>query len=94
MNWITTKSSEKMKKFEVGRNYSMRSACDHDCIWTYQVISRTDSTVVLQQVRNGQPCGDKARFRINKQLSGYYNAEAVRPLGIYSMCPTLTAENN
>ena len=83
-----------IKQFVVGKKYSMRSACDHDCIWTYQVISRTDSTVVLQQVRNGKPYGDQARFRINKQLSGYYNAEAVRPLGSYSMCPTLVAETH
>lgn len=83
-----------IKKFKVGKKYSMRSACNQDCIWTYHVISRTDSTVVLQQVRNGKPCGDQARFRINRKLSGYYKAEAVRPLGTYSMCPTLTADNN
>lgn len=85
---------KEIKKFKVGKKYSMRSACDHDCIWTYQVISRTESTVVLQQVRNGKPCGEQAHFRINRQLSGYHKAEAVRPLGTYSMCPTLTADNN
>ena len=78
---------KEIKKFKVGKKYSMRSACD-------QVISRTDSTVVLQQVRNGKPCGEQARFRINRQLSDYHKAEAVRPLGTYSMCPTLTADNN
>jgi hypothetical protein len=87
-------AEKEIKKFKVGKKYSMRSACDYDCIWTYQVISRTDSTVVLQKVRNGKPCGEQARFRINRKLSGYYNAEAVRPLGTYSMCPTLTADNN
>jgi hypothetical protein len=31
-------------------------------------------------------------LRISKQISDIYGAEAVRPLGSYSMCPTLTAE--
>lgn len=85
---------KEIKKFKVGKKYSMRSICDYECVWTYKVIARTDSTVVLQQVRNGKPYGEQARFRINRQLSGYYKAEAVRPLGTYSMCPTLTADNN
>ena len=85
---------KEIKKFKVGKKYSMRSICDYECVWTYKVIARTDSTVVLQQVRNGKPSGEQARFRINRQLSGYHKAEAVRPLGTYSMCPTLTADNN
>lgn len=85
---------KEIKKFKVGKKYSMRSICDCECVWTYKVITRTDSTVVLQQVRNGKPCGEQARFRINRQLSDYHKAEAVRPLGTYSMCPTLTADNN
>ena len=85
---------KEIKKFKVGKKYSMRSICDYECVWTYKVIARTDSTVVLQQVRNGKPYGEQARFRINRQLSGYHKAEAVRPLGTYSMCPTLTADNN
>lgn len=83
-----------MKRFEVGKRYQMRSACDHDCIWMYTVVSRTDGSVVLQQLRMGKPYGDTARFRINPRLSEIHGAEAVRPLGTYSMCPTLTADNS
>lgn len=81
-----------IKKFEVGKKYSMRSACDYDCVWTYKVVSRTESTVVLQQVRNGKPSGDKARFRIKKQLSELRQAESVLPLGTFSMSPILSAK--
>ena len=83
---------EQVKKFKVGKKYSMRSACDHDCIWTYQVISRTESTVVLQQVRNGKPFGEQARMRIKKNLTEICGAEVVMPLGTYSMAPMLKAE--
>lgn len=82
-----------MKQFEVGKKYSMRSACNHECVWTYKVVDRTASTVVLQQVMNGQPRGDKARFRIKKGLSEYCGAESVQPMGTYSMAPILSADN-
>ena len=84
---------EQTKKFEVGKIYSMRSACDHDCVWSYIVISRTESTVVLQQVRNGEPFGDQARFRINKKLTAMRGAESCMPTGTYSMAPILSADN-
>lgn len=82
-----------IKKFKVGKKYLMRSACNQDCVWTYKVISRTEETVVLQQLnKDGKPTGDKARFRINKKLTEYLGAESVKPLGTYSMAPTLKAE--
>ena len=36
-------------------------------------------------------CGVKT-LRINKKLSGYIGAEAVKPWGAYSMAPTLSAD--
>ena len=83
----------KMKQFEVGKKYSMRSACNHDCVWMYIVVDRTASTVVLQQVMNGKARGDKARFRIKKKYSEYCGAECVQPMGTYSMAPVLSADN-
>ena len=74
-----------MKKFEIGKTYTMRSACDHECIWSYTVTERTAQTVTLTD-------GKKTKtFRIVKQLSEYRGAETVRPLGQYSMCPLLSA---
>lgn len=81
------------KRFEQGKCYMMRSVCDHDCIWVYKVISRTEATVVLQQVRNGKAYGDMARFRINKERSEMVKAEVVMPTGTYSMAPVLSADN-
>lgn len=74
-----------MKKFEVGRSYSMKSICDHDCIWTYTVTSRTAQTITITDGKKVQKC------RIDKKISEYRNIETVYPLGKYSMCPSLTA---
>lgn len=82
-----------IKQFEVGKVYGMNSPCDQDCWWFYKVVGRSKSTVTLCQVgKDKKPYGIKVHFRINKMLTGFYNAEAVRPLGSYSLCPTLTAE--
>ena len=65
-----------MKKFEIGKQYSMRSICDHECVWTYEVVDRTDKTF---------------KCRINKVATEIHNAETVKPLGTYSMAPSLIA---
>ena len=83
-----------MKKFEVGKRYAMRSICDHDCVWMYEVVSRTAGTVVLRQVkRDGTLYDDEARFRISKKLTDMRKAETVKPTGSYSMAPMLGADN-
>ena len=74
-----------MKKFEVGKTYSMTSICDHNCIWTYTVTARTAQTITITDGKKSQKC------RINKKSSEYRNAETVYPLGQYSMCPSLEA---
>lgn len=54
-----------MLKFEVGNIYACRSACKHDCIWYFRVVSRTKSTIAILK-------GDEKKSivkRINKQLS-------------------------
>lgn len=81
-----------MTQFEINKVYSMRSACDYDCIWSYKVIKRTACTVTLQQLhRDGKPYGKTINCRISKGDSAFYNAEAVSPLGKYSMSPILVA---
>ena len=74
-----------MKKFEIGKTYSMRSIGDHECIWSYTVTERTASTITITDGEKTKTC------RIVKQLSEYRGAETVRPLGNYSMCPLLSA---
>lgn len=75
-----------MTKFEEGKRYEMRSACDHECVWSYTVKARTEATITLVD-----DFGKVVKCRINKQTSGYFNREAVRPLGSYSMAPILLA---
>ena len=74
-----------MKKFEVGKQYSMSSICDHNCIWTYTVTARTAQTITITDGTEVKKC------RINKKISEYSNTETVYPLGRYSMAPSLTA---
>lgn len=74
-----------MRKFEVGKTYSMRSICNQECVWTYKVIARTACTVTLDDGKEIKRC------RISKGHSEIHGAETVLPLGSYSMCPTLTA---
>lgn len=74
-----------MTKFESGKTYSMRSACDHECVWTYTVTARTASTITLDDGSKEIKC------RIIKALSEMDNRECVRPLGNYSMAPILRA---
>ena len=75
-----------MAKFEIGGTYSMKSACDHGCTWSYTVKARTASTVTLIDEK-----GAETKCRIIKGLSEMDGREAVRPLGTYSMAPVLRA---
>lgn len=81
------KEEQIMKQFEIGATYSMTSACDHECVWTYIVIARTASTITLMDDQ-----GKTIKCRINSKFSEYCGAEVVFPLGRYSMAPILRAE--
>ena len=72
-----------MTKFETGKTYTMRSACDHDCVWAYTVKTRTAQTVTLVDEKGKEL---KCRISCCSTLE-----EMVRPLGKYSMCPVLRA---
>lgn len=76
-----------MKQFEIGKTYSVRSICDNNCIWSYEVTSRTACTVTLKNEH-----GEIKKCRINKKYSKCCGVETVFPEGRYSMCPTLRAE--
>lgn len=74
-----------MNTFEINKTYSMRSICDHECVWTYTVVARTATTITITDGKETKKC------RINKAYSEYRNAETIFPLGRYSMCPILSA---
>ena len=73
-----------MKKFEVGQVYMMRSPGDHNCIWLYKVMKRTEKTITIFDGKEIKNC------RISKYD---VKEETVYPLGKYSLCPILRAEN-
>jgi hypothetical protein len=75
-------NATEIKKFEVGKTYTMRSICDYNCIWTYTIKSRTASTITTE-------CGKT--LRIIKKLTEWNGSESVRPDGSYSMSPVLKA---
>ena len=72
-----------MKTFESGKTYSTRSICDHDCIFSVDVIKRTAKTVTVNM----------KGFLKNKRLgiNIWDGEETIRPLGSYSMAPIIGA---
>lgn len=74
-----------MRKFEIGKQYNMSSACDHECVWSYTVVDRTAATITITDGDKTQKC------RVSKQVSEWNDAETIYPLGKYSMCPSLRA---
>ena len=74
-----------MKKFEIGKTYTMGSICNHEAVWSYTVKARTAQTITLDDGR------ETIRCRISKKFSEYRGAETVFPLGQYSMAPILSA---
>lgn len=72
-----------MNKFESGKTYTARSICDHNCIFTVNVIKRTAKTI-LAYVDNSS---DPKRLRITERNG----EEMVWPHGSYSMAPIVIA---
>lgn len=72
-----------MKKFEIGKTYKMRSICNQECVWSFEVIARTKSTIKLKDEK-----GNVKTCRISKLST---TEELVFPLGSYSMAPILSA---
>ena len=74
-----------MRKFEINKTYKMRSICDHECVWTYEVIGRTAQTITITDGKKVQKC------RVATNESEWDDREVVYPLGKYSMAPSLRA---
>jgi uncharacterized membrane protein YecN with MAPEG domain len=72
-----------MKKFTVGNTYTTRSACDHDCIFSFKVISRTDKSIVIT--------GDLIDKPTRKKVRVYGDEESFMPYGSFSMAPVVSA---
>lgn len=85
-----------MKTFEIGKIYSMRSACDHECVWLYRVAKRTPKTLTLETAdEDGLRPENRTKAKTCRvAIFSDFDAgwvEGVRPLGRYSMSPLLLA---
>ncbi len=69
------------KQFEVGKTYSVRSYCDHNCIFSFKVVGRTAKTIKIEY--HGKISAKKLRI--------VGDTEQIYPLGTYSMAPALNA---
>jgi hypothetical protein len=83
----------KIKKFEVGKTYFCRSSCNHECIWKFKVLSRTEKTVQIEEQGFAKEAKQNIYGNFRICFSKYDEAEMVYPLGRYSMAPILSAEN-
>ena len=74
-----------MKQFQTGKDYSCRSVCDHDCIFTVTVLKRTAKTVTVDVHGRRDLKNKRLGIRV------WDNAESINPLGSYSMAPIIRA---
>jgi len=74
-----------MSTFVVGKTYTTRSVCDHDCIISATIVKRTAKTVTLVSGYMGR---DQKTFRVSINCDG---VEQFAPWGRYSMAPMISA---
>ena len=80
-----------MLKFNVGQIYATRSICNHDCIYRWQIVKRTEVSVWIQDVSSrGELRGKVERKKIQNIYSEY---ESIYPTGQHSMAPILRADD-
>ena len=70
-----------MRKFEIGKTYTTRSACDHNCIFQHEILNRTAKMVTIKV--HGEI--------VRRKIYIYNGSETISPYGTYSMAPVLNA---
>lgn len=74
-------SDKHVTTFQVGRTYSARSVCDHNCIWSFEVTKRTAKFITLDH--------DGETMRVG--VRAHDGEEWASPFGTFSMCPVIRA---
>ena len=69
-------------QFKVGTTYYDRSICDHECVFKFQILSRTAKTITT--LVSGNP--------VKRGLTVYDGVEQFKPFGTYSMCAIVSAD--
>ena len=70
------------KRFEVGKVYASRSACDHEAIFKFTILARTAKTVTVTVFGN----------TVKRGISVYNGVEQFKPHGSYSMAVIISAD--
>jgi hypothetical protein len=70
-------------QFPVGRTYSTRSICDHECIHSFTIMARTPKSVTVKVSGNV----------VRRGLSLWQGIEQFKPFGSYSMCAIIQADD-
>ncbi len=76
----TEEIQEIENKFEIGKKYSTRSVCDHNCIYTAEIIRKTPKMVVIKIEGKIKRC----------KVHTWEGDQFFYPLGHYSMCPVIS----
>ena len=69
-------------RFKVGQVYTTRSACDHDCVYDFQILERTEKSVKIEVW---------GVFK-RRKISGHNGVEQFLPHGRHSMCAIVRAD--
>ena len=77
-----------MKKFEVGKTYYTRSACNHDCVYSFKIMKRTEKSVTFTDA-----IGKQYRRKVCESHFGE-REEIMYPYGHYSMAPCVGATDD
>lgn len=81
---LLMKVEPSIKKFQVGQTITSRSVCDSNCIFSLEIISRTEKTATVKIK------GEKELKRCKIHLSD--GVEKMYALGSYSMAPVFSAK--
>jgi hypothetical protein len=79
---MTTTTTQNIIRFAVGDQLSARSLCDYDCIFRFEVLSRTAKFVTVKYFNQEKRVGIKVRD----------GREYCYPLGTYSMAVSVHAQ--
>ena len=80
-------------RFEVGKTYTAPSIGDSNCVFTFTVVKRTQHFITIDNAMFDEPRRVGLFFRDGHCECGgdCLREEAARPLGQYSMSPTIYA---
>jgi hypothetical protein len=76
-------NNKTQNQFQVGKTYTTRSACDYDCIFSFNIVKTSKSSVWFTG-----SCTEGVQRRAVKSYNG---KQYFSPLGTYSMSPTINA---